>query len=200
MRKFPIDILPCMRLISSFVISVVDYLSFSFSAKIYYFKKSAKKKYFEIFLTLTSGEDIVIPKLIGSNSESSLSKPSIGLVCYKCKVVCVLMSFPCPMRSSGEWNIWKTHATLRVVQTKSILFLKSMSERVGSDIQRLWNWMMNFLIDSTSIEDDVIKIQSRSMSDPTLSDILFKNKMDLVWTTLNRVPQMIFTQKVQTQT
>ena len=29
------------------------------------------------------------------------------------------------------------------------------------------------------------KIQSRSMSDPTLSDIYFKNKMDLVWTNLN---------------
>ena len=31
----------------------------------------------------------------------------------------------------------RTEQLLRVVQTKSILFLKSMSERVGSDIERL---------------------------------------------------------------
>ena len=30
---------------------------------------------------------------------------------------------------------------LRVVQTQAILFLKSMSKRVGSDIQRHWNWI-----------------------------------------------------------
>ena len=29
---------------------------------------------------------------------------------------------------------------LRVVQTQTILFLKSISERDGSDIERLWNW------------------------------------------------------------
>ena len=50
---------------------------------------------------------------------------------------------------------------LRVVQTKHILFLKSMSEKVGSDIKRLWNKMMNFWIVSKSIEDNVIRIQSR---------------------------------------
>ena len=43
--------------------------------------------------------------------------------------------------------------------------------------------MMNFLIDSISNEDDVIQIQSRSMSDPLLSDIDFKNKMAWVRTT-----------------
>ena len=36
---------------------------------------------------------------------------------------------------------------LMVVQIQAILFLKSMSERFGSDIQRLWNWILNFLID-----------------------------------------------------
>ena len=36
---------------------------------------------------------------------------------------------------------------------------------------------MNSQIDSKPIEDDAIQIQSRSMSDPTLSDIDFKNKM-----------------------
>ena len=36
---------------------------------------------------------------------------------------------------------------------------------------------LNFLIVSKSIEDDVIEIQSRSMSDPTLFDIDSENKM-----------------------
>lgn len=113
MRNFPIDILPCMRLISSFVISVADYLSFSFSAKNILFQQ-IRKKYFEIFLTLTSGEDIVIPKLIGSNSESSLSKPSIGLVCYKCKLMCVLRSYIfSSMRNSVQWTIGKTDHTVK---------------------------------------------------------------------------------------
>ena len=44
--------------------------------------------------------------------------------------------------------------------------------------------MMNFWIDSNSIEDNVIRIQSRFMSDPTFSDIDFRNKMALAWTTL----------------
>ena len=46
---------------------------------------------------------------------------------------------------------------------------------------------MNFKIDSQSIEDDVIRIQSRSMSDPTLSDIDFKNKMALAYTTVKQI-------------
>ena len=37
---------------------------------------------------------------------------------------------------------------------------------------------------STSIEYDVIEIQSRFMSDTFLSDIDFKNEMARVWTTL----------------
>ena len=56
--------------------------------------------------------------------------------------------------------------TLRVVQTQAILFLKSMSERVGSDIQRRWNWI--------------------SRSTPyRLKMALCNNKMALVWTILN---------------
>ena len=62
---------------------------------------------------------------------------------------------------------------LRVVQTQAILFLKAMSERGESDIQRLCNWIMNFLIDYRL----KIQIQSRYMSNPPLSDIDFKNKM-----------------------
>ena len=59
-----------------------------------------------------------------------------------------------------------------------------MSEKDGTDIDGLWNGMMNFEIDSRSIKDDLIQIQSRSLSDPPLSDIDFKNKMAWVWTTL----------------
>ena len=44
--------------------------------------------------------------------------------------------------------------------------------------------MTNFQFDSKSIEDDVIRIQYRSLSDPPLSDIYFINKMAWVWTTL----------------
>ena len=39
-------------------------------------------------------------------------------------------------------------------------------------------------IESKLIEDGVIQIQSRSMSDPSLSDIDFKNEMAWVSTTL----------------
>ena len=35
---------------------------------------------------------------------------------------------------------------------------------------------LNFWIDSKSVEADDVQIQSRSMSDPSLSDIDFKNK------------------------
>ena len=41
--------------------------------------------------------------------------------------------------------------------------------------------MTNFLIDYKSIEDDIILIDSRSMSDPPLSDIDFENEKAWVW-------------------
>ena len=41
------------------------------------------------------------------------------------------------------------------------------------------------LFQTTTIEDEVIQIQSRSMSDPPLFDIDFKNKIAWVWTTIN---------------
>ena len=50
-----------------------------------------------------------------------------------------------------------------------------MSERVGSDIER--PAVIEFLDQLKSIKDDIVQIQSRSMSDPPLSDIDFKNKM-----------------------
>ena len=48
---------------------------------------------------------------------------------------------------------------LRIVQTQAILFLKSMSERVESDIERPAE--IEFLDQVKSIKDGVIKIQSR---------------------------------------
>ena len=44
--------------------------------------------------------------------------------------------------------------------------------------------MMNFF---KSIKDNVIQIQSRSMSDPSLSDMDFEYKMAWVWTTLEKM-------------
>ena len=38
-----------------------------------------------------------------------------------------------------DMNLFASSAELRVVQTKAILFLNSMSDRLGSDIQRHWN-------------------------------------------------------------
>jgi len=67
----------------------------------------------------------------------------------------------------------------------TILFLKPMSERVGSDIERLWIWMTSSSVDFESIYKFIILFYRRSMSDPTFSDIDFKNKMAWVWTTLN---------------
>jgi len=62
--------------------------------------------------------------------------------------------------------------TILQFQTRAILFLKSMSERVGSDIERLW--IFHIYVVSKSIEIDVIEIQSRFMSYPTFSDTDFK--------------------------
>ena len=53
---------------------------------------------------------------------------------------------------------------LRVVQTQAILFLKSMSERGGFDIERLWNLKDNSYLyrlknlESRSIDYDGIEI------------------------------------------
>ena len=70
---------------------------------------------------------------------------------------------------------------LREVKAQAILFLKSMSERVGSDLEGLLNSMT-----WSSFNFELIKnFQSRSMSDPTIADIDFKNKMASVRATLN---------------
>ena len=83
-----------------------------------------------------------------------------------------------------SWN----SSFLRVVKTQAILILKAMSERVVFDMERPWIRMRNFQIDSKSIWDDEIQIQGRYRSDPTLSDIDFKNKMaSKVSTSLNEI-------------
>ena len=71
--------------------------------------------------------------------------------------------------------------------------LKSMSERGGSDIEQLWNWISRStqnLLKMASFEES---FQSRSISDSPLSDIHFKNKMTFVRTTLFWKPLFKFT-------
>ena len=57
---------------------------------------------------------------------------------------------------------WFLKNILRVVQTQSILFLKSMSENVGSVIERLWNSMTSHSIDFETIQIWVIIENSES--------------------------------------
>ena len=76
------------------------------------------------------------------------------------------------------YMIW---AILRVVHTQVISFLKSMSQRVGSDVERLRIWNNIFLI---ILKIHFIQIWSRSMSESPLSDIDFKNEVTWVSTTL----------------
>ena len=61
----------------------------------------------------------------------------------------------------------KATSGLRVVHTETILFLKSITEGVGSDIERL----RHFEFKSRHLQ----LILSRSISDPTLSELDFKN-------------------------
>ena len=84
--------------------------------------------------------------------------------------------------------------TLRVVPSHYI-FLQSMSEKIGFDIERLWNSMTSCSIDFQAIEICVI------IKDPESfyvgADRLqhwFQNVMILVWTTLNEqinVPNLV---------
>ena len=67
---------------------------------------------------------------------------------------------------------------LRVVLTKPISFLKSLSDPTQTDSGFQWRHLPSIL------DDLEIQFQSRSTSDPTFSDIDFKNKMAWVWTTL----------------
>ena len=80
---------------------------------------------------------------------------------------------------------------LRVVQTQAILFLKSMSGKVRSTLN------LNGVIFNRFRVDLEIQFQSRSMSDPTFSDIDFKNKMAWIWTTLKISKMKLFWLKHQ---
>ena len=79
-------------------------------------------------------------------------------------------------------GFWK----LRVVQTLSHFIFEI--NVVKSRIRHGTNLKLNDeFLDRLKI-DRMIQIQNRSMSDPTLSNIDFKNKMAWVWTTLKSVP------------
>ena len=82
-------------------------------------------------------------------------------------------------------------ALLRAVRTQAILFMKSMSERVGSDIERLGVKMKPSSIDCESTRNSISGFfyVGSSMSD--LSDINFKNQRAWVRTTLNRALMVI---------
>ena len=71
-----------------------------------------------------------------------------------------------PLSETEIHTISKGKTDLRVAQTKLILFLKWLSEWVGSDIERLW----------------ILKIHS--ISDLTFFDIDFKN--EVAWIRTNR--------------
>ena len=60
-----------------------------------------------------------------------------------------------------------------------------MSETVGSDIERHSEFECKILrLSQNRLNVDVFQIRSSYMSDPRLSGIFFKNKMDWVRTTL----------------
>ena len=61
------------------------------------------------------------------------------------------------------------------------MIVKGSSDQ--SRIRHRTTLKLNFWIDSKSTEDHIL-IQSRSMSDPTFSDIDTENEMALVWTIL----------------
>ena len=82
-----------------------------------------------------------------------------------------------PVEIPSEMSFWK-------LLSQIILFLKSMSDRDGSDIKRLEFEVIEFKIASKSVEIDVIHDQGRSLSDPRFSDIDFDDKTALVRTIL----------------
>ena len=91
------------------------------------------------------------------------------------------------IRSRPKWSIFEANVAiisqsesgylsndLRLVHRRVILFLKSTSERGGSDIEQLWISMTSYPIDFETTKLS-FKIKSRTMSDPTLSDNDFSN-------------------------
>ena len=86
------------------------------------------------------------------------------MLCKVYKHLCVCPSGPTRLtqKKGGKAVSGLKGICLRVVQTQAILFLKSMSESGGSDIERYSEIALN------------------SVSDATLSDINFRNKVTLV--------------------
>ena len=70
--------------------------------------------------------------LHSSNMSELLQKDNI--LCPTCHRLFKYLK-NCRLRVPSEYDVW----LLKVVQTQAILFLKSMSEMVGSDIERLWS-------------------------------------------------------------
>ena len=68
--------------------------------------------------------------------------------------------------NKGALGLFSNHGILREVH-RGIIFFKSISERGGSDMERL-RILNDVILDSKSIEDDVILIQSRIRLFPTL--------------------------------
>ena len=88
------------------------------------------------------------------------------------------------IKLSKEYNL----CNLRVVQPQAIWFLKSRSERIESDIERLLNWMSSSSSDFNRSRNSSFDLNRRFMSYPTLSDIGFKNKMAWVWSSDSELP------------
>ena len=105
--------------------------------------------------------------------KSSIYEPGWRSYSQKFKIFRVTPSWSMDPRYASDLG-W-------VKGSPAILFLKSMSERGGSDILRLWIWIFNrFWVDLEihhSISESLF-VGSDS------SDIDFKNKMVWVWTTL----------------
>ena len=70
----------------------------------------------------------------------------------------------------------------KILYHQTILFSKPMSEKIGSDIERIWNWISRSI--QSRLKMASFKFSIAFMSDPTFSDIDFENKMAWVWTTL----------------
>ena len=121
-------------------------------------------------------------------------------VIYEENIFGKIVQIPCPEMAQAEIPesefsnyCWIFCQEMTLAQFREIGFfvqnsrigVKGSSDRfffennIGkSRIRHATTLKLNLQIESKPIEDDDIKIQNRSMSDPTLSGIEFKNKMN----------------------
>ena len=91
--------------------------------------------------------------------------------CFAVLVLKLIIIFKSSTMTHNSWVLWIVHLIFEI--------------NVGEGrIRHRTTPKFNFLIDSKWIEDGVIWIWSSSISDPTVTDIDFKNKLAWVWTTL----------------